>query len=586
MASTITIKTDAVGSGRYLQLDCKQKVDIAKNASTIEWTLTSAGGTSYYFSTGPTTVTINGTQVYYIARKDWTTEVFPAAKGSVSGELIIKHNDNGKKSISVSLSTAIYTATVSTYSKNWELDSIPRKATLTNVPNFTDEDNPTITYSNLAGTAVTSLKACIASASAPITAYSEELSKTGSSYTFKFTDADRDALRKAITGPSGMVYVSLRSVIGGISYEHNVPCTLTINESDKTKPNVTLGVTLNNSNLPSGFDGVYVQNKSRVDVTLTAQGKYNANIESKYVSIGLETYKTLPFTSNVLTSSGNVKIVGYAKDSRGFTGNDTETVNVVEYSKPLVIPLGNDNSIQCYRSDGNGKRVGKSTSLWVKAMKSYHTVTVDGVQKNFCALEYRSKLSTEEWNDSTHPWVVLIPKTDTTTNEYNALIANTVFDQKKSYTIQIRAIDDIGEYDFKTFDIPTADVALHLGRGGKNVSVGSYCEYEEEYTFHSEWKGIFDNGIKGTSINQAVEGDLHEFAKSCSEGVTPIYIKDKTVANTPTNEVYASATGFVQKGNDGRITVYLVGHHNLSIAVKFYTPTSGWQGWHYMKFTT
>ena len=70
-------------------------------------------------------------------------------------------------------------------------------------------------------------------------------------------------------------------------------------------------------------------------------------------------------------------------------------------------------------------------------------------------------------------------------------IPSAVFDLKNSYTVQIRAIDDVGEYDIKTFEIPTQDVALHLGAGGKNVSIGTYCDYSKEYTFYSEWDAIF-----------------------------------------------------------------------------------------------
>ena len=81
-----------------------------------------------------------------------------------------------------------------------------------------------------------------------------------------------------------------------------------------------------------------------------------------------------------------------------------------------------------------------------------------------------------------------------TTHEYNAQIDG-VFELKNSYTIQIQAIDAIGEADIKTFEIPTQDVALHLGKGGKNVSVGTYCDYSEERTFYSEWKAIFGGGV-------------------------------------------------------------------------------------------
>ena len=119
---------------------------------------------------------------------------------------------------------------------------------------------------------------------------------------------------------------------------------------------------------------------------------------------------------------------------------------------------------------------------------------------NQCKLQWRKKFTTAEWNGD-EGWSDIIENTVTSPNEYNALLSGELFDLKKSYTIQIRAIDDIGEYDIKTFDIPTMDVALHLGKGGKNVSVGSYCDYSEDYTFYSEWKAIFDKDV-------AVNGDI------------------------------------------------------------------------------
>ncbi len=49
-------------------------------------------------------------------------------------------------------------------------------------------------------------------------------------------------------------------------------------------------------------------------------------------------------------------------------------------------------------------------------------------------------------------------------------------------------------------------MALHLGKGGKNVSVGTYCDYSEDYTFYSDWKAVFDKGISvsGASVTDFV----------------------------------------------------------------------------------
>ena len=131
MASTYTSDKiyDSLGEGRYMYVTCTQTQNIADNTSTIDWTLTVASGKNNAYSTGPTTITINGTQVYYMARKGWNTKVFPTIKGSVSGTITVPHNADGSKSISVSLSSAIYTSSLSTKSGTWTLDKIPRAAT-------------------------------------------------------------------------------------------------------------------------------------------------------------------------------------------------------------------------------------------------------------------------------------------------------------------------------------------------------------------------------------------------------------------------------------------------------------------------
>ena len=270
--------------------------------------------------------------------------------------------------------------------------------------------------------------------------------------------------------------------------------TVTVPDNNDTKPAVSMTLTPVSS-LPSAFSGLYIQGKTRVSVTISATGKYNAKISSYYGNVGGKSYGGDKFTSDALQNPGAVSIHGYAVDSRELPGSTSQQIQVIEYSKPLVIPIGGENAILCYRSDGNGKRTGSSTSVWIKAARSYHKVIASGSQKNFCALQWRRKLSTEEWNDSIHQWSDLIAKSSLATDEYSGLLSGVVFDLQKSYTIQIRAIDDIGEHDPKTLEVPTRDVALHLGKGGKNVSVGSYCDYSEDYTFYSAWKAIFANGF-------------------------------------------------------------------------------------------
>ena len=114
--------------GRYLQLTITESVNVVENTSTLTWILQSLGGSVNYYTTGPTTVTINGTQVYYKARTAWSTSQFPAAKGSTSGTITVAHDSNGSKSISVGFSTAIYTSTVTEHGGTMTLSNIDRAA--------------------------------------------------------------------------------------------------------------------------------------------------------------------------------------------------------------------------------------------------------------------------------------------------------------------------------------------------------------------------------------------------------------------------------------------------------------------------
>lgn len=496
MASTFALASN-IYDGRYMRLSCVQTKDIATNKSKIDWVLETKGGNSNYYSTGPTTVTIAGQQVYSKARTDWSSKSFPASKGSVSETIYVDHDSQGKKSISVSFTTAIYVGATSTYSGTWTLDDIPRQAIITAAYDFTDLDNPSISFNNPGGFPMdvwlepnpVSDHLCVR----------ENIPNTGS-YTWGLTDAEREALRNACKGLSCPIRIGLYTYVNGTQYHDYKDKTFSMTENDATKPAVSMSITLNNNSLPSKFNEMCIQGKSRLNVSISAQGKYSANILSRYANIGGEVYNSDSFLSNVISKEGKVDVIGYAKDSRQFTGSAKQQIDVTPYSKPLVIPLGSETAIQCYRSDGNGKRIGNRTSVWVKAKRSYYSLS----GKNQCALEWRKKLVNEAWDDGNteHQWQPLISKTYTTTNEYNGLLTDAVFELTKSYTVQIRAIDDIGENDIKNFEIPTQDVALHLGKGGKNVSVGTYCDYSKEYAFYSDWDAYFDKNVSvGESLN-------------------------------------------------------------------------------------
>ena len=500
MATICTIDSNSY-DGRFLRLTCIQEPIAEANSSNIHWTLSSLGGNVNYYSTGPTSVKINGTEVYAKTIVAWSLHAFPAAKGSVSGTITVPHNEDGSKTISVSLSTAIYytgTSNTKTKTASWELDTITRWAYLTSTSDFTDTQLPTITYVNPKGNDVTALEACISNPGGDIIYVPyRDISKTGTSYTFTAEDVN---LLKAITGKDPLqVKFVIRTRANGSLYHDSENRVFRVNENDDTKPKVSVSLSPDNpSTFASSVAGLYIQGKTRVKATITPQLKYGATVSNYTLYVGgltkISTEATI--TSDVLSTNGdNVALTASVKDSRGFTGTATKSIKVYTYSKPLVEPLEGESAVLCSRSDKSGE----AEFVCVEAKMSYSSLD----KKNRCTLQWRQKLSTEAWDDSKHDWEDLIARTDNT-NEYSSLVKKDgvaiVFDKTKSYSIQIKATDDVGEFDIKDFEIPTEDVALHLGRGGKNVSIGEYCDYAEERTFRSAWKAIFDNGIYANHI--------------------------------------------------------------------------------------
>ena len=169
--------------GRYLQLTITESVNVKANTSTLTWTLQCLGGSVNYYSTAPTTVTINGTVVYSKGATSWDSKVFPAAKGSTSGTITVAHGADGKKSITVGFSTRVYYSTAQEYGGSMTLTNIDRTA-------------PTVTLATSNITA-SSVKITV---TASTTANRWRYSTNGGSSWVEFNSTDGTSKEYTITG--------------------------------------------------------------------------------------------------------------------------------------------------------------------------------------------------------------------------------------------------------------------------------------------------------------------------------------------------------------------------------------------------
>lgn len=298
--------TSASYEGRYLQLTITESVNTIANTSTLSWTLTSTGGSVNYYTVGPTTVTINGTQVYYKARTIWDTKEFPAAKGSTSGTITVAHNSNGTKSITVGFSTRVYYSGVKEHGGSMTLTNIDRTA-------------PTVSCSTSSVTAYGFKISANSSATADIWQYS---TNGGSSWT-QFS-----------TAPSTSASVTLSSLSPNTTYSVRVRARKKSNQVYGTSGTVSVktlgGAVLNSASTVTA-------DNSTVTISLNAT-VYNASYSYTLVlKNGSTTYLTISglswsagtaTRSVTLTASQRTTLLNSMASLKSFTG----TFEVKTYS--------------------------------------------------------------------------------------------------------------------------------------------------------------------------------------------------------------------------------------------------------------
>ena len=207
-----------------------------------------------------------------------------------------------------------------------KITTIPRQATITSAPNFNDEQNPTITYSNPAGNAATSLMACISlDATKDDIAY-RDINKAETSYTFKLTEEEREVLRKACTTSKNReVIFYVRTKIGGQTFYSTLKKTLTIVNAE---PVFTASVEDSNSSTLAltGNKDIFVKYKSNALYSMSATALKGATIKSYKVNCGNKSSTLQNGTINEVESGTFTFTV---TDSRGYT-------STIELKKTLI----------------------------------------------------------------------------------------------------------------------------------------------------------------------------------------------------------------------------------------------------------
>ncbi len=277
----------------------------------------------------------------------------PQSSGYVcvaEGSRTITHNSDGSKSVTIGYQ-ATDNVSGSYLGSSWQtgtlgLTTIPRQATITGADNFNDDGNPKITYSNPAGNSVSALDACISLTGAKDDVPYRAITKTGSSYTFNLTTAERNTLLTAASASTTLsVIFYVRTKIGSSTYYSTLTRTMTVVNGQPTFTNFTyqdtnsasVAVTNNNQQLIQGISTLQVDISSAnqmVPKKCSTFKQYTAQISGLSKSLTSITGSITGFGTSFTPGEQTLSVT--ATDSRSLTTSVQKTVKVLAYSEPVI----------------------------------------------------------------------------------------------------------------------------------------------------------------------------------------------------------------------------------------------------------
>lgn len=412
---------------------------------------------SYYGGSATIGVTVNGEYKSTGFYPSYPTNI-GAGEGNAhlvaTFDYTVPHNDDGSKTVSMSMSwSADFNPTSGSASGSISLTNIPRQANITSATDFTDEENPSITYENKAGNSVSSLQACISLTGSADDIEYRDISKTGSSYTFELTDSERNILRNATLSGSTQrqVIFFVKTVIGGNTYYSTLTKTLTI---VNCSPTVTATIEdINTATLEitgsSSSNIVIVKGYSKAKITPTAAAKKGASITSIKVNDTVVSKESIEL-------SGTDKYEVRAYDNRGLVASK-DLVGGTDFTFINYIPLTFSGTLERHTPTGN--------QLDLSFSGNYFNGSFGATDNSLTIKWYWKEKNAAEWTLGG----TLVKDTDfvinnnvyhsgTTEKETKISLGN-IFDYKKTYEIKIEYSDAL---------LKNNSITL-LGRKGKPV---------------------------------------------------------------------------------------------------------------------
>lgn len=381
MATSSTFST----SNQYIKyriVVTENSTSIPNNTSSVNvkvqaWR-TNSGYTTY--GTGTCYCKIDGTS-YSQSISSSQTITYNSYTTLFNRDVTISHNSDGSKSIYVSASISHARFSTSTHGFTVNLTTIPRQAELVNVPNFNDEEDLTIEYTNPAGDVVDTLQACISLDNSTDTISYRDISKTGTSYTFELSYAELNTLRNATPNSNTLpLYVIVKTVLAGQTYYSSKAITMSIVNADPRITRNDYSDSNGSTYAITNDQHLIIQKQSLVQFAFQTVRSYKgATLTSCSVTVNSVT-KTeslsgtyiglLLMNFGAINSSSNVQARIVVTDSRGNTSTYTRPITMLAWSEPTAI-------ISCKREQNFYSNTELTVNGEVSSLNNKNSMTIE-----------------------------------------------------------------------------------------------------------------------------------------------------------------------------------------------------------------
>ena len=369
--------------------------------------------------------------------------------------------------------------------------SIPRAAAITEAPDFTDEDNPTIKYNNPARYAVSSLQTCISWTGGDDIKY-RDVDKASNTYIYNFTEEERNLLRNACKNQKSIrVKFYVKTVLGENTYYSILERTCTIINANPTFTDYT--VTDNNTNTVNltGSNQKYIKGYSNVLITIPlankAVAKKNA-IMTKYTCNAKEVnYSNSTNVTIQLNNIINNTLDVFAVDSRGNSTKVTKNINIIDYKNIII-----KNII--------AKRNGATQSSNLAFNGEFTNINFGKIQNVLTSVKYRYKTKdSSNWSN----YIDILNKMQITSNTFKfdsnivGDLAAEGFKMENNYDIEVEIKDKLSTYTIST--VLQSAKPLMAFKPSKGVAVGS--AYDENLGGDLQVKNLVAENINFAKRN-------------------------------------------------------------------------------------